>query len=52
VTLGLLAGYGAYHAQFLGLFMLGLWAGTRGLHLRLGPAEWAWRSLQQERPAA
>jgi uncharacterized protein len=41
VTLGLLVGYGKYYAQLLGLFLLGLWAGRQGLHLRLG-ADRAW----------
>ncbi|MFO0582691.1 MAG: DUF418 domain-containing protein [Anaeromyxobacter sp.] len=34
--LGLLLGYAAYFGQLLGLFLLGVWAGRRGLHLRLG----------------
>jgi len=36
VTLGQVASYGAYYGQLLGLFLLGLWAGRRGLHQRLG----------------
>lgn len=32
VSLGTLLGYGAYYAQLLGLFLLGIWAGRRGLH--------------------
>jgi uncharacterized protein len=35
VTLGLLVAYGKYYAQLIGLFLLGLWAGRHGLHLRL-----------------
>jgi uncharacterized protein len=53
VTIGLLAGYGAYYAQLLGLFLLGVWAGKRGLHQRFGtePA-WTWRAWRVAAPAA
>ncbi len=53
VTLGLLAGYGAYYAQLLGLFLLGAWAGEVGLHLRLGADRvWTWRAWRIAAPAA
>lgn len=53
VTLGLAAGYGAYYAQLLGLFLLGLWAGRRGLHERLGAdRDWTWRAWRVAAPAA
>lgn len=53
VTLGLLAGYGAYYAQLLGLFLLGAWAGTQGHHRRLGEDQaWTWRAWRLVAPAA
>jgi uncharacterized protein len=36
VTLGLLVGYATYYAQLFGVMLLGIWAGQRGLHLRIG----------------
>ena len=38
VSLVALVGYGSYYAQLLGLFLLGIWAGKRGLHESL-PAD-------------
>jgi uncharacterized protein len=53
VTIGLLAGYGAYYAQLLGLMLLGLWAGQRGLHERLGADRaWTWRAWWTAAPVA
>jgi len=53
VTPGQLAGYGAYYAQLLGLFLLGIWAGKRGLHERLGAdSAWTRRAFWFAAPAA
>jgi len=53
VSIGLLAGYGAYYAQLLGLFLLGLWAGKRGLHQRFGTDRaGTWRAWRVVAPAA
>jgi len=41
VTLGLLLAYARYYAQLFGLFLIGIWAGQQGLHLRLG-SDRAW----------
>jgi uncharacterized protein len=53
VTLGLLVAYASYYAQLFGLFLLGIWAGRRGLHDRFGvDRPWAWRAWRIAAPTA